>query len=322
MGFDHEEKSTAPAIKSKSNRQFMKTLRQLTVSFLWIAAACLSVSAMAQTPPLGTITYIHNDLLGSPAAATNAAGVVIWREAYRGYGERLKNEAGATANKVWYTSRHQDEDTGLVYMGARYYDPALGRFLSADSVGFSELNSHSFNRYSYAYDNPSRFKDPDGRTPLSIALLEVAKQTGAGYLLGVAADSVSQYAAFGEVSLSLAATSNAAVAGGASGLLSGAVSGALKGFAALANAKTLAAVDQNKLKHIFGKSEHNLNSLVSHFGSEEKAFVAMQEATGTAVRSQGIKSVFELPVKIGVDTVTVRGTVVDDAVKIGTAFIP
>ena len=41
-----------------------------------------------------TITYYHNDLLGSPVAATDASGHVIWRESYRPYGER---RARATA---------------------------------------------------------------------------------------------------------------------------------------------------------------------------------------------------------------------------------
>jgi len=184
MRFDHEEKYSAPAIKS--NGQFMKTLRQLSLSFMWLAAACLPLSAMAQTPPPGTITYIHNDLLGSPAAATNAAGAVVWREAYSGYGERLKNEAGATANKVWYTSRHQDEDTGLVYMGARYYDPALGRFLSMDSVGFNEQNSHSFNRYAYANNNPYKYSDPDGRMAHLVARATYGVSYQAATYLGAA----------------------------------------------------------------------------------------------------------------------------------------
>ena len=135
----------------------MKTLQRMLVMLLW----CLTL--FASHARADTITYFHNDLLGSPAAATNESGTVIWREAYSGYGERIKNEANSAPNKVWYTSRHQDADTGLVYMGARYYDPALGRFLSVDSMGFSEGNVHSFNRYAYGNNNPYRFKDPDGR---------------------------------------------------------------------------------------------------------------------------------------------------------------
>ena len=135
----------------------MKTLQRTLVMLLWC------VTLIASHARADTITYFHNDLLGSPAVATNESGTVIWREAYRGYGERIKNEANSTPNKVWYTSRHQDADTGLVYMGARYYDPALGRFLSVDSVGFNEQNVHSFNRYAYAANNPYKFIDPDGR---------------------------------------------------------------------------------------------------------------------------------------------------------------
>ena len=137
----------------------MKTLQRMLVMLLW----CLTL--FASHARADTITYFHNDLLGSPAAATNESGTVIWREAYSGYGERIKNEANSAPNKVWYTSRHQDADTGLVYMGARYYDPALGRFLSVDSVGFNEQNVHSFNRYAYANNNPYRFRDPSGNSP-------------------------------------------------------------------------------------------------------------------------------------------------------------
>jgi RHS repeat-associated protein len=115
-----------------------------------------------------TITYYHNDLLGSPVAATDASGHVIWRESYRPYGERLTNDPASTSNDVWYTSRRQDVDTGLVYMGARYYDPVVGRFVSKDPVGFDEKNVQSFNRYAYANNNPYRYVDPNGKEPGSI----------------------------------------------------------------------------------------------------------------------------------------------------------
>jgi RHS repeat-associated protein len=153
-----------------------------------------------------TITYYHNDLLGSPVAATDASAHVIWRESYRPYGERLTNDPASTGNDVWYTSRRQDADTGLVYMGARYYDPVAGRFVSKDPVGFDEKNIQSFNRYAYANDNPYAYKDTDGRDPVRAVAL-------AAYPLGVAADALSQYAAFGTVDFEMAATSNSAQVG-------------------------------------------------------------------------------------------------------------
>ncbi|GHB58824.1 hypothetical protein GCM10008107_04860 [Psychrosphaera saromensis] len=49
-------------------------------------------------------------------------------------------------------------------MQARYYDPVIGRFYSNDPVGYVDRNPvNSFNRYSYASNNPYKYVDPDGR---------------------------------------------------------------------------------------------------------------------------------------------------------------
>lgn len=83
-----------------------------------------------------------------------------------------------------------------------------------------------------------------------------------------------------------------------------------------------AATDPNKLYHIFGQVKHNLDPLVTQFGSQENAFNALQKATEAAVRSQGLSGVFEIIVNVGTETVTVRGNIIKGIVKIGTAFIP
>ena len=51
---------------------------------------------------------------------------------------------------------------GLYYYGARYYDPALGRFIQPDSIVPSPANSQALNRYAYVYNNPLRYTDPTG----------------------------------------------------------------------------------------------------------------------------------------------------------------
>lgn len=107
-------------------------------------------------------TYFHFDALGSPVAATDQAGNVVWKEEYRPYGARIKQEPAAASNTRWYTGHPQDDDTGLTYMGARYYDPIVGRFMATDPKGFTADNIHSFNRYAYANNNPYKFVDPDG----------------------------------------------------------------------------------------------------------------------------------------------------------------
>jgi RHS repeat-associated protein len=133
----------------------------------WIAAAAAAL-AVATPAAASTITYYHNDLAGSPVVATNSSAQVIWRESYRPYGERLTKSASAKANDVWFTSRRQDS-TGLVYMGARYYDPVTGRFVSTDPKGFDETNILSFGRYTYANDNPYKYVDPNGRSGVLVA---------------------------------------------------------------------------------------------------------------------------------------------------------
>jgi RHS repeat-associated protein len=151
----------------------MSFARGVAFVFRWLLVGCLLTSITAQAT--STITYYHNDLTGSPLVATDASGHVLWRESYRPFGERLVNSAAAKGNDVWFTSRRQDVETGLVYMGARYYDPVAGRFVSIDPKRFSEASILSFNRYSYANDNPYKFTDPDGRFSQIIA--------GAGALL-------------------------------------------------------------------------------------------------------------------------------------------
>jgi RHS repeat-associated protein len=106
------------------------------------------------------LTYIHTDALGSPIAATDTSGNLLWREKYLPYGEKTLNQGNST--NLWYTGHFRDIETALIYTGARYYDPMIGRFMGVDSIPFNEENAHSFNRYAYANNNPYRFRDPNG----------------------------------------------------------------------------------------------------------------------------------------------------------------
>ena len=55
------------------------------------------------------------------------------------------------------------DSTGLYYYGARYYDPAIGRFISADTVVQNPANPQTLNRYAYALNNPLKYIDPSGQ---------------------------------------------------------------------------------------------------------------------------------------------------------------
>lgn len=134
-----------------------------------------------------TVTYFHNDATGTPLLATDTAGNLAWKEHYQPYGDRLNKQAASGNNKLWFAGKPQDANTGLSYMGARYYDPVLGRFMGVDPAGFDPENIHSFNRYAYANNNPYKFVDPDGHSPIDVVFLAydigklgVAVYTGQG----------------------------------------------------------------------------------------------------------------------------------------------
>ena len=88
-----------------------------------------------------TITYYHLDATGSPVAATNQAGALLWRETYKPYGERYLNQPAASGNSHWYTGKPYDSAMGLSYFGARYYDPVVGRFMGVDPAAIRDRKS-------------------------------------------------------------------------------------------------------------------------------------------------------------------------------------
>jgi RHS repeat-associated protein len=61
-----------------------------------------------------------------------------------------------------FTGQKLDESTGLMYYGARYYDPYLNRWIQPDTIIPDPANPQSLNRYSYVYNNPLRYIDPTG----------------------------------------------------------------------------------------------------------------------------------------------------------------
>jgi RHS repeat-associated protein len=139
-------------------------------SFSALLAFAILGSAQAQTG--ATVTFYHNDGLGSPVAATNADGDVIWRKTYDPYGrEHNSGGSAAASNNIGYTGHRFDNDLDLVYAGARYYDPVIGRFMSVDPVGFQEGAVHSFNKYAYANNNPYSYVDPDGKLAFAVVAL-------------------------------------------------------------------------------------------------------------------------------------------------------
>lgn len=127
--------------------------RGLVALGLWLGVATASQATE-------TVVYYHTDALGSPVAVTDAGGAVIEYRTYEPYGKQLSPLP--PQDGPGYTGHVYDAATGLNYMQQRYYDPAIGRFLSVDPVSATSVGGN-FNRYWYANNNPYKFTDPDGR---------------------------------------------------------------------------------------------------------------------------------------------------------------
>ncbi|WP_266169233.1 RHS repeat domain-containing protein [Dyella subtropica] len=123
----------------------------LAVVSLWMLV-CLTASA-------GTVTYIYTDPQGTPLAEADASGNITATFDYKPYGSLA---LGNPPNGPAYTGHVDDPDTSLVYMQARYYDPMIGRFVSADPVAVSPASVFNFSRYDYADNNPIINFDPTG----------------------------------------------------------------------------------------------------------------------------------------------------------------
>ena len=113
------------------------------------------------TPASDTTIYLHGDHLGSVSAATSGSGVVLSRQAFTPWGERRSGGGDITQTTRDFTGQAKDA-TGLLFYNARYYDPTLGRFLSADTVAPKKASPQTRNRYSYVLNNPLKFIDPNG----------------------------------------------------------------------------------------------------------------------------------------------------------------
>lgn len=115
-----------------------------------------------------TTRYNHNDHLGSTGIVTNITGQLDETMDYAPFGSPVLDitTVGGRSEKHKYTGHIEDTNVGLSYMGARYYDGKLGRFLSQDPVfrdlGFDLADPQSMNSYAYARNNPMVMVDKDG----------------------------------------------------------------------------------------------------------------------------------------------------------------
>jgi RHS repeat-associated protein len=120
--------------------------------------------------------YFLGDALGSvrQLAAYSNSGSVSLAKGYQPYGEVL-DSAGNTATSYGYTGEWTD-NTGMVYLRARYYDPTQGRFMSKDTWGGDMNQPMSYNAWLFTYANPVNLTDPSGHGQFPCELLPPEEQ--------------------------------------------------------------------------------------------------------------------------------------------------
>ena len=105
--------------------------------------------------------YYHPDHLGSSSYITNLDGEVVQHIEYVPFGEVFIEER----NNIWNTpylfnAKEFDEETGLYYYGARYYDPRISLWISTDP---KQESYFAFSSYVYCGNNPLIYIDPNGK---------------------------------------------------------------------------------------------------------------------------------------------------------------
>ena len=102
--------------------------------------------------------YYHRDGLGSIVAMTDDTGDIAQTYIYDAFG-RIVQKTGSIKNPYTYTGREWDEETGLYYYRARYYNAETGRWMTKDPIGFAGGDA---NFYVYVMNNPINTIDPLG----------------------------------------------------------------------------------------------------------------------------------------------------------------
>ncbi|MFM6647620.1 MAG: RHS repeat domain-containing protein, partial [Dolichospermum sp.] len=123
----------------------------------------------------GNVEWHLTDHLGTVRDLLNNSGAVVNHFVYDSFGQVISESNPAIDTRYLFTGREFDQETGLYYYRARYYDANTGRFLSEDPIGF---NGGDSNLYRYVFNQPIIFVDPEGK------ILPIIAAVGVGVLIG------------------------------------------------------------------------------------------------------------------------------------------
>ena len=132
---------------------------------------------------IGHDTYYIQNAHGDVVNLTDKDGKVTKSYRYDAFGVE-KNIDDNDTNAFRYCGEYYDTESGTIYLRARYYDPAIGRFISRDSYPGKNEDPLSLNLYTYCHNNPILAIDPSGYFILTAMLIGATAGTIIGGTIG------------------------------------------------------------------------------------------------------------------------------------------
>jgi RHS repeat-associated protein len=150
-----------------------KTVGGSTTSYLWDRESGLPLlvgdgtnwylhadNLIAEVDNANAAKYHLNDALGSVRGIADGAGALAGSADYDVFG--AVRASSGSSSKFGFTGEQFDSETAFTHLRARYLNPSLGRFGSADSVQPNAPGTQGFNLYAYVANNPTTWVDPSG----------------------------------------------------------------------------------------------------------------------------------------------------------------
>ena len=176
LGYDQANRLTRYAGSSTATYGYnadglrMSKFASSTTQFVWDTAGVLPLllkdgsTAYIYGPgglPLEQVVatstyYFHHDQVGSTRLLTDSSGAVQATYQFDPYGN-LSASSGLITNPFHFAGQFQDPESGLIYLRARYYEPATGQFITPDPIFQSTRQ-----RYAYVSGSPLNGTDPYG----------------------------------------------------------------------------------------------------------------------------------------------------------------
>ena len=169
--------STMSFVYDGDGRRVKKTVGAVTTTYVHDALGRV-VAEYGGVADASGLQYLTADHLGSTRLVTDPTGAVVKRHDYLPFGQELPVGLGGRTSdlkyqafgfddpqRVKFTGKERDSESGLDYFGARYYSGAQGRFTSPDAPFADQVPSdpQSWNLYTYVGNNPLRHVDATGQ---------------------------------------------------------------------------------------------------------------------------------------------------------------